>query len=214
MSKPWDYSGVKVNGVTFNSVNGGYLGSGKYTLIADGKVVTKEQIQAINWEHPTIENLSVTQACQLPQDYSYIFDDADYCLARNEWTVKVHISRQLFGDVTQYQNQISALNTTISEKDAAISEKTSALADANSQLSTANSQIAAKDSEIEELNAALAEADELAISLYEAANQSNGTDDKTPDVDPSVDSADEGTPSANPTDEGTDTPAEDTTETV
>lgn len=190
MSKPWDYSGVKVNGIIFNTVTGGYLGSGQYTLTADGNVVTKEQIQAIDWEHPTIENLSVTQACQLPQDYSYIFDDADYCLARNEWKVKVHVSRQLFGDVTQYQNQISALNTTISEKDATISEKTTALADANNQ-------IAAKDTEIEELNAALAEADELAIALYEAANQTNSTDEETPTVDP--------------TDEGTDTPAEDTT---
>lgn len=188
MANPWDFSGVKVDGFIFDSVLEGYVGSGKYTLTASGKRVTKENIESIDWEHPTIENLSLYQACQLPQDYAYIFDDADYCLAQDKWTVKVHISRQLFGDVTQYQNQISNLNTTIAEKDATIDEKNTSLNTVNSQLSEANAQIAAKDSEIEELNAALAEADELAIALFEA-QQNASTETENPSVDTPVDEA-------------------------
>lgn len=205
MSKPWEYSGVKVNGIVFNSVTGGYLGSGKYTLVADGNVVTKENIQSIDWEHPTIENLSIYKECQLPQDYSYIFDDADYCLARNEWTVKVHISRQLFGDVTQYQEQISALNTTIAEKDTTINETTTALNTANNQLNAANSEIAAKNTEIEELSVALAEADELAIALFEAQQ---ATEDK-PIEDENEVPVDEETPTDETVDE---TPIDETVE--
>jgi len=174
--RPWTYSGVTIDGYTFDQVSGSHNGSGNYTLRTRGECVTTEDLKSkINWEQPTIENLSETQACQLPQNFGYIMDAADYNVQRDEWTIRIHTLRRYFADCEQLDKTIAALNTSIAEKDAEITTKNqtiqtqaNTITNKDSQIESQQSTIDAQTAEINDLNVALAEADELAIALYEA----------------------------------------------
>lgn len=163
MPNPYDLSGVKIDGVIIDSVRTG-AHNGEYILTTRGTCVNAEGIEAIDWNEPTIENLSLHFRCQLPQGYGYVKDSADYSLERDQWVIKVHVARQYLGDVSQYENRIADLNNTIQSKDAALTAK--------------NQELSAKNQEIESLNSQLSEADEALIAMFEA--QENASDGDTP----------------------------------
>lgn len=188
MPNPYDLSGVKIDGVIIDSVRTGAR-NGEYILTTRGTCVNAEGIEAIDWDQPTIENLSLHFRCQLPQGYGYVKDSADYSLERDQWVIKVHVARQYLGDVSQYENRIADLNSTIQSKDAALTAK--------------NQELSAKNQEIESLNSQLTEADEALIAMFEA--QENESAENTPTDTPVTDNETE-TPGSN---EQT-TPPEDT----
>lgn len=207
MSNPYDLSGVKVDGIIFDSVMSGVT-NGEYILRTRGCNLTADQVRNINWAEPTIENLSTKFRCQLPQGYGYVLDDADYCLKNDEWKVTVHMGRQFLGDVSQYQGQIEDLNAALESKTTELNTKTTELEaktdeveSLNTELQNKEAALSEKDQEIENLNAALAEADELAISLFEqieggesgtATPENSGNGEETPPTDDTETNTEEG----------------------
>ncbi len=100
---------------------------------------TLEAIEAIDWKNVTVEQVRTDcPACPLPEGYTFTVQGIEYDM-QGCFTVILKTDRQYWGDVTPYQAQIDGLNETVALKEAAIST----------------------------LSTQLAEADELAATLYE-----------------------------------------------
>ena len=100
---------------------------------------TLESIEEIDWQNVTVEQVgSDSSPCPLPEGYTFTVREIEHTV-RGYFTVILKTDKQHWGDVTPYQAQIDGLNETVAQKEAAIST----------------------------LSTQLAEADELAATLYE-----------------------------------------------
>ena len=114
---------------------------GNYRVVFDRENASQEQIEAINWAKPVIEYIGPHGSEPgLPEGYGFDVVGITYDSGCKSYTVELKTASQYLGDVTGYQEEIAALNGTVAEKNAAIAD----------------------------LQEQLAEADELAIALYEA----------------------------------------------
>ena len=114
---------------------------GNYRVVFERENATLEQIEAINWAKPVIEYIGPHGSEPgLPEGYGFDVVGITYDSGCKSYTVELKTASQYLGDVTGYQEEIAALNGTVAEKNAAIAD----------------------------LQEQLAEADELAIALYEA----------------------------------------------
>lgn len=124
----------------------------KYTLYFDREVgeLTLAQLKKINWARPTIDVVEPKKPGEiyLPEGYGFHLEKLAYNSHPDQWMAEVKVADEYLGDVTGYQAKI---------------------ADMDQQLLDA----ASKNHELERQ---LAEADELAISLYEEnlASQKTG----------------------------------------
>ena len=114
---------------------------GNYRVVFERENASLEQIEAINWAKPVIEYIGPHGSEPgLPEGYGFDVVGITYDSGCKSYTVELKTASQYLGDVTGYQEEIAALNGTVAEKNAAIAN----------------------------LQEQLAEADELAIALYEA----------------------------------------------
>lgn len=114
---------------------------GNYKVVFERENASLEQIEAINWAKPVIEYIGPHGSEPgLPEGYGFDVVGITYDSRCKSYTVELMTASQYLGDVTGYQEEIAALNGTVAEKNAAIAN----------------------------LQEQLAEADELAIALYEA----------------------------------------------
>ena len=114
---------------------------GNYRVVFERENASLEQIEAINWAKPVIEYIGPHGSEPgLPEGYGFDVVGITYDSGCKSYTVELKTASQYLGDVTGYQEEIAALNGTVAEKNAAIAD----------------------------LQEQLAEADELAIALYEA----------------------------------------------
>lgn len=114
---------------------------GNYRVVFERENASLEQIEAINWAKPVIEYIGHHGSEPgLPEGYGFDVVGITYDSGCKSYTVELKTASQYLGDVTGYQEEIAALNGTVAEKNAAIAD----------------------------LQEQLAEADELAIALYEA----------------------------------------------
>ena len=114
---------------------------GNYRVVFERENASLEQIEAINWAKPVIEYIGPHGSEPgLPEGYVFDVVGITYDSGCKSYTVELKTASQYLGDVTGYQEEIAALNGTVAEKNAAIAD----------------------------LQEQLAEADELAIALYEA----------------------------------------------
>lgn len=114
---------------------------GNYRVVFERENASLEQIEAINWAKPVIEYIGPHGSEPgLPEGYGFDVVGITYDSGCKSYTVELKTAKQYLGDVTGYQEEIAALNGTVAEKNAAIAD----------------------------LQEQLAEADELAIALYEA----------------------------------------------
>lgn len=114
---------------------------GNYRVVFERENASLEQIEAINWAKPVIEYIGPHGSEPgLPEGYGFDVVGITYDSGCKSYTVELMTASQYLGDVTGYQEEIAALNGTVAEKNAAIAD----------------------------LQEQLAEADELAIALYEA----------------------------------------------
>ena len=114
---------------------------GNYRGVFERENASLEQIEAINWAKPVIEYIGPHGSEPgLPEGYGFDVVGITYDSGCKSYTVELKTASQYLGDVTGYQEEIAALNGTVAEKNAAIAD----------------------------LQEQLAEADELAIALYEA----------------------------------------------
>ena len=113
---------------------------GSYVVAFDKTDATLAEIEGIDWGHPTVVRVNAANNDEgLPYGYGFDVVQITYSSLPKEYVAEIRTAKQFLGDVTGYVAEIEAQQATI----------------------------AAKTAEIGDLNAQLAEADELAISLYE-----------------------------------------------
>lgn len=148
---------------SIDNVEAAYVGrgssNGEYYVVFEQESASLEAIQAINWAHPEINRLKGARPRDLclPAGYGFNLVGINFDCYTNVFTVKLRVADQFLGDVTGYQEEIRALTA-------------------------AN---AAQSAQISDLTEQLAEADELAVDLYEAINAgdesfTDGADPETP----------------------------------
>ncbi|MCI5844041.1 MAG: hypothetical protein MR004_10455 [Clostridiales bacterium] len=107
------------------------------------------QLESINWDKPTIvlNEPRDTNKTYLPTGCGFVLDHLTYSSHPMEWKAEIKVGKQYLGDVTGYQAQIDKLTAQSADQQSTISNQ---------------------KQEIAKLEVQLAEADELAIALYEA----------------------------------------------
>lgn len=93
--------------------------NGEYKLIFEREYATLEEIEAINWDQPTIVGDTI-----LPSGYGFTVSDIQYAMSNDAYTVTLQVAEQYYGDVTGYQAQIASLQDTISQQTETINEQT------------------------------------------------------------------------------------------
>ncbi len=83
--------------------------NGIYHVYFDRKDATLDQIERIDWAHPTLENTGD----ELPSNYGYQIDDIAYLHPYRRFAVRLKVLRQYLGDVTGYQVQVEALEASL-----------------------------------------------------------------------------------------------------
>lgn len=142
LGKRWEFDGIPAAFVTRSAVNG------HYCITFEREEASLEQIEQINWDKPSIRRLTDREGeLGLPEGYGFELTDIRYQHSSRYFVAEVRTARQYLGDVTGYQDEIKALNNAATEKDALIRDQNRKIIDLQDQL---------------------AEADELAIALYEA----------------------------------------------
>lgn len=104
--------------------------NGIYHVYFDRKDATLDQIERIDWAHPTL----VGTGDSLPGNYGYQIDDIAYLHPYRRFAVRLKVLQQYLGDVTGYQAEIqeleSSLATAQEEKAAAQEQAQTAAAEA------------------------------------------------------------------------------------
>ena len=153
----WRIDGVTAAYITRGPVNG------QYRVLFERSLAELADIEAIRWEHPTVELLrtDITGVLGLPEGYGFTVVDITYDHGSKSYTVTVQVASQYLGDVTGYEAQVAALEEQV--------------ADAQAQAAQKDETIAAQAQQIEALKAdsgtALVESLEQA---YEEGVESNG----------------------------------------
>ena len=130
----------KIDGLISGLISRNAIG-GNYRVAFEREFASLEQIEAINWSRPTVEYIGPHGSEPgLPEGYGFDVVKITYDSNCKTYYIELKTAKQYLGDVTGYQEEIAALNGTVAEKNAAIAD----------------------------LQEQLAEADELAIALYEA----------------------------------------------
>lgn len=123
-----------------------------YQIAFEREFATLEQIEAIDWEHLTVETLPrASTPCPLSADYAYKLIKIDYNSDCRYYMVSVQMDRRLWGDVTGYQAEIDTLQTTVAEKNKAVQaaeEEVKAQKDHVYGLSAAVTEVAAISTEL------------------------------------------------------------------
>ena len=115
-------SKIQIDGVACGLVMRGSL-NGQYLVVFERELATLEQVEAINWERPTIEG-----DCILPVGYGFRVSDIRYSAATRSYTVVLQVGEQYLGDVTAYQSQVAQLESTVAQQKTELREKDETIA--------------------------------------------------------------------------------------
>ena len=138
--------------------------NGEYRVVFEREYASLEQIEALDWDPPTIEG-----ECILPAGYGFTVKDIQYSASTRSYHVVLQVGTQYLGDVAGYQAQVTELQGTIQEQAGTIAQQEETI---QTQTATIDSQAAA----IEELEAA-GTAETVKADLqaaYEEGVESNG----------------------------------------
>lgn len=104
--------------------------NGIYHVYFDRKDATLDQIERIDWAHPTL----VGTGDNLPGNYGYQIDDIAYLHPYRRFAVRLKVLQQYLWDVTGYQAEIQELEASLAtaqeEKAAAQEQAQTAAAEA------------------------------------------------------------------------------------
>lgn len=160
----WRIDGVTAAYITRGAVNG------QYRVLFERCNAELSAIEAIHWEHPTVELLrtDVSGILGLPEGYGFTVADISYDYGSRSYTVTVQVAEQYLGDVAGYEAQVAELE---SQVESALAQAQAALAAAAEKDAT----IAAQALEIEALQAdSGAAVVETLEQAYQEGVESNG----------------------------------------
>ena len=114
--------------LTFDGVPAAYVTrgtqNGRYRITFERSVATLEQIEKINWARPVVEKLpGYEKEPSLPEGYGFDVVNIGFDYGNGIYRVEVATAQQYLGDVTEYQEQIAALEATVSDQKTQLSEK-------------------------------------------------------------------------------------------
>ena len=114
--------------MTFDGVPAAYVmrgvQNGRYTITFERSVANLEQIEKINWVQPAIERLpGYENEPSLPEGYSFDLVNISFDYKSGLYRVEVATGKQYLGDVTEYQEQIAALEATVTDQETKLTEK-------------------------------------------------------------------------------------------
>ena len=124
-------SKIQIDGVSCGLVMRG-SSNGQYLVVFERELATLEQVEAINWEQPSIEG-----DCILPVGYGFTVSDIRYSAATRSYTVVLQVGEQYLGDVTGYQSQVAELESTVARQQEEIRQKDDTIAQLESEGSQA-----------------------------------------------------------------------------
>lgn len=114
--------------------------NGYYIAIFEREFVSLDEIEGIDWSHPTIEGETV-----LPVGYGFEVVDIQYKMSTRSYQVVIRTAEQYLGDVTAYQAQVSELQDTVSQQTADIQAKDLEIQQKTETIETQTQQIQEKD---------------------------------------------------------------------
>ena len=170
-SETWRIDGVTAAYVTRGPVNG------QYRVLFERSSAELDDIEAINWAHPTVELLrtGVAGIQGLPEGYGFTVADITYDHISRSYTVTVQVASQYLGDVAGYEAQVAELESQAEAAQAQAEEAQAQAEAAQAAAAEKDATIAAQAQEIEALQAdsgaAVVESLEQA---YEEGVESNG----------------------------------------
>lgn len=152
-SRNWKIDGVQAAFIMRGVRNGSYL------VLFEREFAELPQIEAINWAKPTIEHTNPRSSNELglPEGYGFEVERITYDSTARSYTVEVRVATQYLGDVTEYQDQISQLESAAAEKDNTISAQASQLQEKEATITEQAAAIQEKEATITEQTAALQE---------------------------------------------------------
>lgn len=100
---------IRVNGLTCGIVRRG-AANGEYELVFEREYAGPQQLEAIDWSRPEIRGESL-----LPAGYGYELADIRYRHGDKAYAVTLRVAGQYLGDVTGYQEQVTALEQQLAE---------------------------------------------------------------------------------------------------
>lgn len=107
----WEIDGIPAAFITRSTTNG------RYRVTFERSEAGLEQIEQIDWSHPTLTNLSGSEQEQgLPTGYGFVLTDLRYQHANRIFIAELQTAQQYLGDVTGYQAEIQQLNEAIQQQ--------------------------------------------------------------------------------------------------
>ena len=114
-----DFDGVPAAFVTRSAVNG------HYCITFEREEASLEQIEQVNWSHPTVQRLADREdELGLPEGYGFELTDIRYQHSGRYFVAEVRTASQYLGDVSGYEAQIAELNAKLAERQAALEAQT------------------------------------------------------------------------------------------
>ena len=115
----WEFDGVPAAFVTRSAVNG------HYCMTCEREEASLEQIEQVNWSHPTVQRLADREdELGLPEGYGFELTDIRYQHSGRYFVAEVRTASQYLGDVSGYEAQIAELNAKLAERQAALEAQT------------------------------------------------------------------------------------------
>lgn len=151
-------------------------GNGRYQLVVERSRATLEQIEAINWSHPTITAGKEQPGLGLPEGYGFDLLSIEYSSRSGNYDIVVAVAEQYLGDVTGYVAQVKELQQSVAQQASDLATKEQALANATTELSAAQKELASANARVDELVEA-GTAEQVATDLdtaYTEGVESNG----------------------------------------
>ena len=109
--KHWKFDGVQAAFVMRGVQNG------RYSVVFEREYASIEDIEGINWEHPTIEHTDTRcpDELGLPEGYGFEVVKITYDSGCRYYKVELKTASQYLGDVTGYQAQIADLENQVEQ---------------------------------------------------------------------------------------------------
>lgn len=91
--------------------------NGRYTVVFEREFASLEQIEAGNWDKPTVEYIGPHGSEDgLPEGHGFEVEDIRYRSSTKSFDVILKTASQYLGDVTGYQDQIDQLEAASAER--------------------------------------------------------------------------------------------------
>lgn len=141
----------RIDGLISGGIMRSFSVNGRYIVTFEREFASLDQIEAINWERPTIEYIGAHGSEPgLPEGYGFEVVDIKYESNTKSYRVELKTASQYLGDVTGYQTQIAELEGTVNEQASVIQTQESTIETQESTIQSQTATISEQECTIQE----------------------------------------------------------------